>query len=231
MWMVTRSQLIAVDAGAGCHLTRLEVLLGFPGRLPPLSVGACWLANDCLPRNIVLKQRTNLLRECDCAAFRALHGLVFHRSAEANQSSVRTIHLDDGGHEIELGPILTGNNAIVSLVPIQHQLLVQPFAYQVAVHRDRGPVATRQIKVARLNRHPTCTRQAVLRRMNVVAGRRESTLLFSRTGTGRVYVVGPCWCGSQTVGGAPDEIHLNNVGVAEISVQVLTVLEVKKELE
>ena len=93
-----------------------------------------------------------------------------HGSGDANQGAVTAVHLDGIGDQIKLGPVFTGDPAIVRPEPVQNELAGFSLGDEIAV-RGKGLVS-RHVEgdVLVLDRRPARSWEAVLRRMDGIAG-------------------------------------------------------------
>src|SRR2546423_260267 len=101
--------------------------------------------------------------------------------AEPNQRSVGAAHANRIGNQVVFGPIFARDGAIMRPVPIQNQLTLFSLSNQVPVRLERG--SSRQIEgdPVRSQRNPTGARQAVLGRVNGVAGTLAGEISYEKT--------------------------------------------------
>src|SRR5215470_686541 len=98
-----------------------------------------------------------------------------NRGKDPHEGAVSTIQPDRIGNEKNLGPIFAGRDPAMRLIPIEHEIPVISVSNNIAVNRYRCAVWPDNRNAIRLDRRPAGPREAVLWRMDGVAGalRRE----------------------------------------------------------
>src|ERR1700684_4351734 len=92
------------------------------------------------------------------------------RSGEARQCAVAAVHLEGIGDQVKFGPVLAGDTAIVRPEPVKNKLAGVPFCDEIAVGGKGCVPRHGQYNGLVFDWRPAGSGQAVLRRVDGVAG-------------------------------------------------------------
>src|ERR1700730_5657665 len=83
-------------------------------------------------------ERSNESRRVTFGRLTAIFTTDCDRRDDPDKRAIRTVEPDGIANEIELAPVLAGDDAAVALIPIQDELPIETFLNDVSVHHDFG---------------------------------------------------------------------------------------------
>src|SRR5258707_10889821 len=142
------------------------ILRSYPASHPELRPCRVWSA-----WNVVVQQRNDIAGKWEDALLGGVGGFAgMHCGGNAHQGSVAAVHPHGVRHQVELCPIFAGSAAVMGPIPVEDQLARVTLGNDVAAGRKWSVPGQRKRDVTGLYRSPTCSGQAVLGRVDGVAG-------------------------------------------------------------
>src|SRR6516165_7866919 len=123
-----------------------------------------------LTGNVVVELGDDLLKKVDSTPLDGLEFLVVAlRGHNTDECPIGPIHFDRVQDQVPFGPVFAGGEAVVRLIPVEHDLFTLALFDYVAIDDHGAIVSTRNREMPRLNRHPSSAGQAVFGGMDGIA--------------------------------------------------------------